>query len=73
MVTTILVLISYGFLLGERKIARLIIASVLIALVLYIVFNGLLSVNLPRGTVGFLRDFALFLESIMSGITGIFG
>ncbi len=73
MVTTILVLIAYGFLLGERKIVRLVIAAVCIALVLYIVFNGLLSVNLPRGTIGFLRDFALFLESIMAGITGIFG
>ena len=73
MVTTILVLIAYGFLLGERKIVRLVIASVCIALVLYIVFNGMLSVNLPRGTVGFLRDFALFLESIVSGVKGIFG
>lgn len=73
MVTTILVLIAYGFLLGERKIVRLVIASVCIALVLYIVFNGMLSVNLPRGTVGFLRDFALFLESIVAGVKGIFG
>lgn len=73
MVTTILVLIAYGFLLGERKIVRLVIASVCIALVLYIVFNGMLSVNLPRGTVGFLRNFALFLESIVSGVKGIFG
>ncbi len=71
--TTFLVLVAYGLLLGERNIPRLLIASVLIALVLYLVFNGLLSVNLPRGTVGFLRNFALFLESIVASVKGIFG
>ena len=72
-VTAILVLFFYGMLLGEKNIVRLAIASVCIALVLYIVFSGLLSVNLPRGTIGFLRDFALFLESIVAGVKGIFG
>ncbi len=72
-VTAILVLFAYGALLGEKNFARLGIASVIIALVLYIVFSGLLSVNLPRGTIGFLRDFALFLESIVAGVKGIFG
>ena len=72
-VTAILVLFTYGMLLGEKNLVRLGIASVIIALVLYIVFSGLLSVNLPRGTIGFLRDFALFLESIVAGVKGIFG
>jgi len=72
-VTAILVLFAYGTLLGEKNAVRLAIASVLIALVLYIVFSGMLSVNLPRGTIGFLRDFALFLESIVAGVKGIFG
>ena len=72
-VTAILVLFAYGALLGEKNFVRLGIASVVIALVLYIVFSGLLSVNLPRGTIGFLRDFALFLESIVAGVKGIFG
>ncbi len=70
--TAILVLFLYGMLLGEKKIPRLAIASVCIAFVLYIIFSGMLSVNLPRG-VGFLRDFALFLESIVAGVKGIFG
>ena len=65
MVTCALVLFFYGLLLGERKYVRLVIASVLITLVLYIVFSGLLSVNLPRGTVPFLRNFALFLEGLI--------
>ena len=72
-VTAFLVLFCYGALLGEKKLGRLAIASVLIALVLYIVFSGMLSVNLPRGTIGFLREFALFLESIVAGVKGIFG
>ena len=72
-VTAILVLFTYGMLLGEKNLVRLGIASVIIALVLYIIFSGLLSVNLPRGTIGFLRDFALFLESIVAGVKGIFG
>jgi len=72
-VTAILVLFAYGTLLGEKNHVRLAIASVVIALVLYIVFSGMLSVNLPRGTIGFLRNFALFLESIVAGVKGIFG
>ena len=73
MVTAILVLFLYGWLLGETKFVRLAIASVCIALGLYIFFSGMLSVNLPRGTIGFLRNFALFLESIVAGVKGIFG
>ena len=43
-----------------------------ITLVLYIVFSGMLSVNLPRGTIGFLRNFALWLESIVAAVKNIF-
>ena len=71
-VTAILVLFFYGWLLGAKNIPTLAIASVLIALVLYIIFSGMLSVNLPRG-VGFLRDFALLLESGVAAVKGIFG
>ena len=73
MVTTIIVLFLYGWLLGETKFVRLAIASVCIALGLYIFFSGMLSVNLPRGTVGFLREFALLLESAVAAVRGIFG
>ena len=73
MVTSCLLLFTYGLLLGDKKPVRLAIAAVLITLVLYILFSGMLSVNLPRGTVGFLRNFALFLESIVASVKGIFG
>ena len=72
MVTSLLVLFFYGMLLGEKNIVRLAIASVCITLVLYIVFNGMLSVNLPRGTVGFLRNFALWMESIIGAVKSVF-
>ena len=71
-VTAMLVLFFYGWLLGAKNLPTLAIASVLIALTLYIVFSGMLSVNLPRG-VGFLRDFALLLESGVAAVKGIFG
>ena len=72
MMTSMLVLFFYGMLLGQRNLVQLAIASVCITLVLYIIFNGMLSVNLPRGTVGFLRNFALFMESIIGAVKGIF-
>ena len=72
MVTSVLVLFFYGMLLGEKKLPRLAIASVCITLVLYIIFNGMLSVNLPRGTIGFLRNFALWMESIIGAVKSIF-
>lgn len=72
-VTSFLVLLSYGWLLGARKYGQLVIASVAITFILYIVFSGMLSVNLPRGTIGFLRNFALFLESIVQNVKNLFG
>jgi len=72
-VTAIFVLIAYGRLLGAKKLPQLVIAAVCITFVLYIVFSGMLSVTLPRGTVGFLRNFALLLESAVRAVKGIFG
>ncbi len=63
-VTGALIMFSYGMLLGEKKWWRLAIVSVLLGILLHIVFSGLLNVNLPRGTVPFLRSFSLFLENL---------
>jgi len=63
-VTAALVMFSYGMLLGEKKWWRLAILAVALGIVLHIVFSGLLKVNLPRGTVSFLRSFSLFLENL---------
>jgi putative tricarboxylic transport membrane protein len=63
-VTAALLLFAYGMLLGEQKWWRLAIISCLLGVILHIAFSGLLGVNLPRGTVSFLRDFSLFLENL---------
>ena len=40
------------------------LVSIAVALLMHILFSGLLDVTLPRGTVPFLRNFALFLENL---------
>lgn len=60
-----LMMLAYGLLLGDRKYPRLVLVSLLITFVLYLLFSVLLQVNLPRGTIPFLRDFSLWLESIV--------
>jgi hypothetical protein len=66
--TCLAFLICYGILLGEKRPVRLIVSSVAITLILYIGFAVFLGVLLPRGTVGFLRAIALFLESIVQAL-----
>lgn len=66
MVTSFLLLFSYGLLLGDKKYLRLAIVCLLVTILLYVCFGVLLQVNLPRGTVSFLRNFALFLEQLVS-------
>ncbi|MBQ9009147.1 MAG: tripartite tricarboxylate transporter TctB family protein [Clostridia bacterium] len=63
-VTAALLLFVYGLLLGEKNVIRLLIVSVVVALVMHILFSGLLDVTLPRGNIGFLRNFSLFLENL---------
>lgn len=64
--TCFLMLFFYGILLGDRKFVRLFILSILITLILYVMFSVLLSVNLPRGTIPEARNFALYIESLVS-------
>ena len=64
-VTGALIMFCYGMLLGEKKWWRLAIIAVVLGIVLHIAFSGLLGVNLPRGTVPFLRSFSLFLENLV--------
>lgn len=65
MATCLLFLIAYGLLLGQRKIPMLLLTSVIITVILYIGFSVMLGVMLPRGQIGFLRNFALFVESLV--------
>ena len=64
-VTCLLFLIAYGLLLGQRNIPVLLLSSVLITVILYIGFSVMLGVMLPRGQFLPLRNFALFIESLV--------
>lgn len=65
MVTCLLFLFAYGLLLGQRNIPLLILTSVIITIILYIGFAVFLGVLLPRGQILPLRNFALFVESLI--------
>ena len=65
MVTCFAFLMAYGLLLGQRNIALLVGTSLLITVILYVGFSVFLGVLLPRGNISFLRDFALFVESLI--------
>ena len=64
-VTGALTMFAYGLLLGEKKWWRMAIIACVLGILLHIAFSGLLGVNLPRGTVPFLRSFSLFLENLI--------
>lgn len=68
MLTCLLFMIAYGYLLGQRKIPVLIGSAVVITIVLYIGFAVMLGVMLPRGQISFLRNFALFVESLVPSL-----
>jgi hypothetical protein len=63
--TSLLLMVSYGLLLGAHRPVTLVALSALITVVLYIGFSVFLGVMLPRGDVPFLRNFALFVESLV--------
>ena len=65
MVTCFFLLFSYAILLGDKNIIRNLIVSLAITFFLYLFFGVLLKVNLPRGTVPALRNFAIWLEGLL--------
>lgn len=56
---------AYCYLLGSRQYGKIILVSLGVVLFLYVLFTGFLSVLLPRGTIPFLRNFSLWLESLI--------
>lgn len=60
-------LAAYGILLGERNIIKLLLNSLIITLILYILFQGLLDIRLERG-IGIFRSLALGFEGILLNI-----
>ena len=68
--TSFLFLIAFGVLLGERRPLILVLTGIVATLILYIIFQGPLSIFLPRG-YGFFRNFALAMEGFLSLIPGL--
>ena len=68
--TSFLFLIAFGILLGERRAPVLVITGIVATLILYVIFQGPLSIFLPRG-YGIFRSFALAMESFLSLIPGL--
>lgn len=68
--TSFLFLIAYGVLLGEKRPVALILTGIVGTLILYIIFQGPLSIFLPRGN-GIFRDFALAMENLLGMIPGL--
>lgn len=60
----ILFIIGYGVLLNAPSKLKLAIAAVLITIVIYILFQGVLDIMLPRGT-GIFRELTLVFEKIL--------
>jgi hypothetical protein len=63
-VSSIIFFIAYSRLLGEKRVKTLALSSIVSVAILYIIFNSLLGIMLPRG-MGVFRTFALFLESLI--------
>lgn len=68
--TSFLFLVVYGVLLGEKRPVVLIVTGVVATLILYIIFQGPLSIFLPRG-YGVFRNFALAMEGLIGLIPGL--
>lgn len=60
----LLFLMAYSRLLGEKRILRSFLFSLLVTVILFLLFYAGLSILLPRG-VGIFRTFALTLESLL--------
>lgn len=64
LLTSFVFCIISSYLLGERKPLTMVLFSLATVTVLYLLFYKGIGVILPRG-VGFLRDFALAIESLL--------
>lgn len=62
---SILFFVLFGMLLGERRLWMLAMVSICATLLLFVVFQGILSVFLPRG-YGMFRSISLTLEGLLS-------
>ena len=57
-----------SFLLGEKRPLVLVVSSLLTVAIIFVIFFKGMSIQLPRGTVPFLRNFALMVETFLRNL-----
>lgn len=62
--STLIFFVVYARIVGQKNVKTLMVSSVAATFAVYFVFSRALGVMLPRG-YGVLRDFAIFLESLL--------
>lgn len=60
-IASFVMFLCYSYLLGQRNIPKLILSAVVSVVVLYLIFDVLLGIILPRGT-GIFRNFSMMIE-----------
>lgn len=68
LLTSFLMCIAMTFCLGEKRPGVLIGFSFIAVVLVFIIFFRGMSIQLPRGTVPFLRNFAITIESFLRNI-----
>lgn len=68
LLTSFLMSIAMAYCLGEKRPHVLLIFSFLAVVLIFIIFFRGMGIQLPRGTVSFLRDFALTVEGFLRNI-----
>ena len=68
LLTSWILCMIYCYLLGERRLAVIPVFSLVTVVVLFLLFYKGMGIQMPRGTVPFLRNFALSVESLLRSI-----
>lgn len=68
LLTSFVMCIAMSYCLGEKRPGVLVGFSFIAVIVVFIIFFKGMSIQLPRGTIPFLRNFALTIESFLRNI-----
>ena len=68
LLTSWILCMVYCYLLGERRLAILPVFSLVTVVLLFLLVYKGMGIQMPRGTIPFLRNFALAVESLLRSI-----
>lgn len=68
LLTSFLMGIVLSFILGEKRPVVLIVFSFLAVSLIFMIFYKGMSIQLPRGTIPFLRNFSIMIETLLRNI-----